>query len=131
MVIKKGWKPIPLSLKVLFVVFVLWAVGSIFAIPARYELGLPFFGVFVKGIIASFIVLLLDVVAPFAFLFALWNRKAWGPSFAFIYIMIFILNSIIALLTVREVLGFMPIFIPLLFNIAFVAVIYRSKNYFT
>jgi hypothetical protein len=124
-----GWKPIPLSLKVLFVVFVLWIVGSVFALPGRYELGLPFFGVFVYGVIASLIVLVLDILAPSTFLFALWKRKAWGPTFAFSYIGIFIINSIVAIFTVREQLGFMPIFMPLLFNVAFLAVIYKEKDY--
>jgi len=125
-----GWKPIPLSLKILFVVFVLWSIGSLFAIPTRYELGLPFFGVFVYGIVASLIVLLLDVVAPITFLFALWNRKSWATSFALSYIGFFILNSGIAFFTVREQLGLMPILIPLLVNVVFFIIIYRSRSYF-
>jgi hypothetical protein len=125
-----GWKPIPLSLKVLFVLFVLWIVGSVMAISSRYELGLPFFGMFVYGVIACFIVLLLDIVGPLAFLFALWKRESWGPKVAYIYMGIFIINSIVAIFTVRNQLGFMPIFMPLLFNVAFVAVIYKERNYF-
>lgn len=125
-----GWKPIPLSLKILFVVFILWSIGSVFAIPMRYESGLPFLGVFVYGIVASLIVLLLDVVAPITFLFALWNRKLWAASFAFSYIAVFILNSTVAIFTVREQLGLMPILIPLLVNIIFLTVIYKKRNYF-
>ena len=125
-----GWKPIPLPLKILFVAFVLWSTGSLFAIPARYELGLPFFGVFVYGIAASLIVLLLDIVGPITFLFALWNRKYWGPSFAFSYIAVFILNTSAAIFTFREQLRLMPIFIPLLVNVAFVITIYQSRSYF-
>ena len=128
--IERGWKPIPLSLKILFVVFVLWSIGSLFALPTRYESGLPFLGVFVYGIVASLIVLLLDVVAPITFLFALWNRKSWAASFAFSYIAVFILNSIVALFTVREQLGLMPILIPLVANIVFFVVIYKKRSYF-
>jgi hypothetical protein len=127
---EKGWKPIPPSLKVLFVVFVLWSIGSLFAIPNRYESGLPFLGVFVYGIVASLIVLLLDFVAPITFLFALWNRKSWAATFALSYIAVFILNSIVAIFTVREQLGLMPILIPLVANIIFLTVIYKSRNYF-
>ena len=125
-----GWKPIPLPLKILFVLFVLWSIGSVFAIPARHESGLPLLGVFVYGFVASLVVLLLDVVAPAAFLFALWNRKSWGASFALSYISAFILNSIVAFFAVREQLGLMPILVPLLFNLGFFIIIYRSRWYF-
>ncbi len=126
----KGWKPIPLSLKILSIVFILWSIGSIFALPMRYELGLPFFGAFVYGITASLIVLLLDIVAPLTFLFALWNRKSWAPSFAFSYIAFFILNGLVALFTVREELGLIPLLIPSLVNIIFLTIIYHKRGYF-
>lgn len=128
--IENGWKPIPLSLKILFVVFVLWSIGSVLNISNRYELGLPFFGVFVYGIVASLIVLLLDVVAPITFLFALWNRKSWAVSFALSYIIVFILNSTVAFITVRGQLGLPQILIPLVANVIFLIVIYRARGYF-
>ena len=80
---------------------------------------------------ASLIVLLLDVAAPITFLFALWSRKTWGASFALSYIAIFILNSAVALFTAREQLGLMPMLIPLLVNVVFFAMIYRSRSYFS
>lgn len=125
-----GWKPIPLSLKILFVVLGLWTLGSVFALPGRYELGLPFFGLWVSGILAGLIVLVLDIVGPIAFLFALWTRKSWGPSVAYTYMGIFILNSVVALFTVREQLGFMPILMPALFTAVFLLVVYSKRSYF-
>ncbi|MFC1558811.1 hypothetical protein ACFL40_05605 [candidate division KSB1 bacterium] len=127
---EKGWKPIPLLLKIIFVLFILWSVGSLFAVSTRYELGLPFFGVWVYGIVAALIVLLLDIAAPITFLFALWNRKSWAATFAFSYIAVFILNSTVAIFTVREQLGLMPVLIPALLNIIFLIVIYNKRNYF-
>ena len=87
-----GWKPIPLSLKILFGVFIFWALGSIIGFATRYEFGLPFFGMFVYGITAGLIVVILDILAPLTFLFGLWNRKSWSATVAFSYISIFILN---------------------------------------
>ena len=127
--LEKGWKPIPLTLKILFVVFILWTIGSVMNISGRYESGLPFFGVFVYGNVASLIVLLLDVVAPITFLFALWNRKSWAATFALSYIAIFILNSTVALFTVREQLGLIQILIPTIANVIFFIVIYRTRSY--
>ena len=128
--IENGWKPIPLSLKIISVVFVLWSIGSVLNISARYESGFPFFGVYVYGIVAGLIVLLLDVVAPITFLFALWNRKSWAASFALSYIAVFILNSAVAFFIVREQLGLPQILIPLVSNVIFLIVIYRARGYF-
>lgn len=127
---EKGWKPIPLSLKILFFVFIFWTVGSILNAPSLYKSGLPLFGVFVYGVTASFVVLLLDIVGPMTFLYALWNRKSWAVVWAFSYISIFILNSIVAFFTVREQLGLVQILIPTIASIIFFIVIYNKRSYF-
>ena len=127
---QNGWKPIPLSLKILSVVFILWSIGAVVNLPNLYASGLPLFGVFVYGIPAAIVLLLLDVVGPIIFLFALWSRKPWAPLWAFVYIGFFILNHTVAIFTVRERLGLMPILIPTLFSVAFCIVIYLKRNYF-
>ena len=127
---EKGWKPIPLSLKILFVVFIFWTIGSIFNAPNLYELGLPLFGTFVYGVTAGLVVLLLDIAGPMTFLYALWNRKSWAAVWALSYISVFILNSIVAFFTVREQLGFMQILIPTIASVIFFIVIYNKRSYF-
>ena len=128
--IEKGWKPIPLPLKILFVVFILWLVGSVMNLPNLFENGLPLFGKFVYGMTAALIVLLLDIIGPVTFLFALWNRKSWAPIWAFAYIGIFILNSTVALFTVREELGLPQLLVPTIVSLVFLAVIFWKRNYF-
>ena len=127
---EKGWKPIPLSLKILFFVFIFWTVGSILNAPNLYTSGLPLFGVFVYGITASIVVLLLDIVGPMTFLYALWNRKSWAAVWALSYISLFILNSAIAFFTVREQLGLVQILIPTIASVIFFIVIYNQRSYF-
>ncbi|NQT62439.1 MAG: hypothetical protein HQ556_05725 [Candidatus Marinimicrobia bacterium] len=127
---EQGWKPIPILLKILFGVIVLWTLGSIIGLSMRYESGLPFFGVYVYGFVAGLIVVLLDIAAPLTFLFALWTRKSWAPTFAFTYMSIFILNSVVAFFMFKEQLGLMQILIPTIVNVIFVGVIYWSRNYF-
>ena len=127
---EKGWKPTPLPLKMLFVLFILWSVGSVMNLPNLYENGLPLFGVFVYGTTAVLIVLLLDIIGPMTFLFALWNRKSWAAKWAFSYIGIFILNGVVALLTVREELGLPQILVPTIASIVFFVIIYWKRNYF-
>jgi len=128
--IQKGWKPIPLSLKILFVVFILWSIGSILNLPNIYRSGLPLFGITVSGIFAALVVLLLDIIGPMTFIYALWNRKSWGIMWAFSYIGFFILNSIVASFTVREQLGLPQIIIPAIVSVIFLAVIYTKRSYF-
>ena len=128
--IEKGWKPIPLPLKILFVVFILWLVGSVMNLSNLVENGLPLFGQFVYGMTAALIVLLLDIIGPVTFLFALWNRKSWAPIWAFAYIGIFILNSTVALFTVREELGLPQLLVPTIASFIFLAVIFWKRNYF-
>ncbi len=127
---EKGWKPIPLPLKILFVVFILWLVGSVMNLPNLFENGLPLFGKFVYGMTAALIVLLLDIIGPVTFLFALWNRKSWAPIWAFAYIGIFILNSTVALFTVREELGLPQLLVPTIASFIFLAVIFWKRTYF-
>ena len=126
----KGWKPIPLPLKVLFVVFILWLAGSVMNLPNLYENGLPLFGNFVYGMTAALVVLLLDIIGPVTFLFALWNRKSWAAKWAFAYIGIFILNNTVALFTVREELGLPQILVPTIVSFIFLAVIFWKRKYF-
>jgi hypothetical protein len=125
-----GWKPIPISLKILFVLFILWSIGSVLNLSNLFESGLPLFGVFVYGAIAGLIAVILDIIGPMTFLYALWNRKSWGVIWAFSYIGFFIFNSTIALFTVSEQLGFPQILIPTIVSAGFLVVIYWKRSYF-
>ena len=125
-----GWKPIPLSLKILSCVFLLWVLGSIMAVSMRYEQGLPIMGVWVSGLLAARVVVLLDIIGPLVFLVGLWNRKSWAVTWAIAYNGLFVLNSAVAFFTFRDTLGAMPIMIPTLISLIFVTVIYRSREYF-
>ena len=127
---ERGWKPIPLPLKIFFVVFILWSVGSVMNLPNLFENGLPLFGNFVYGMTAALIVVLLDIIGPMIFLFALWNRKSWAAKWALSYIGFFILNSTVALFTVREELGLPQLLIPTIASIIFFVVIYWKRSYF-
>ena len=125
-----GWRPIPLPLKVLFVVFALWMVGSVINLPNLYENGMPVFGTFVYGMNAAILPLFLDFIGPGTFLFALWGRKRWAALWAFAYNGIFILNNTVAFFALREELGVPQILGPTVASLVFVAVIFWKRNYF-
>lgn len=125
-----GWSPMPLALKSLSVVMVFWAVGSVMNLPNLMENGLPLFGRFVYGGAAFGVVLLLDIIGPLVFLFALWTRKPWAAKWAFAYLGIFILNGVFAFFTVREQLGVPQILVPTVASGVFFAIIYWKRSYF-
>lgn len=125
-----GWRPMPLALKVLFCVMLFWSLGSVMNLPNLMANGLPLFGMFVSGIAAFLVVLLLDLIGPLVFLVGLWTRKPWAPSWAFTYIGVFVVNALVALVTAREQLGLMQILIPLSASLIFAAVIYWKRDYF-
>jgi hypothetical protein len=125
-----GWKPIPLPLKVIFIVFVLWMVGAVMNLPNLIENGMPIYGTFVYGTSAAIFPLLVDFIGPAIFLFALWNRRPWAALWAFAYNGIFILNNTVALFTVREDLGVPQILVPTIASVIFLAVIFWKRDYF-
>lgn len=125
-----GWKPMPMPLKILSVVMLLWAVGAVMNLPNLMTNGLPLMGTFVYATTALLIVLALDFIGPLVFLFALWTRKSWGPKWAFSYLGLFILNSVVAFFTVRDQLGTPQIIIPTLAAVLFLMVIYWKRDYF-
>lgn len=125
-----GWKPIPLALKALAVLMVLWSLGSAMNLPNLLENGLPLLGHFVFGLAAFLIVLMLDFIGPAVFLLALWHRKSWGPWWASIYIGLFLINGVFAFLMVRDELGVAQIIVPNLAYAAFLAVIWWNRTYF-
>ena len=127
---EKGWKPIPLPLKILFVAIAIWSVGSAMNLPNLLENGLPLLGVLVRGSIAFLVVLLLDIIGPLVFLYALWHRKSWAGNWAFMYIGIFLINSAVVLFTVRDQLGLPQILGPTIVSMGFLAVIFWKRAYF-
>jgi hypothetical protein len=127
---KTGWKPIPLSLKILAGVFIFWSVMAVITIGMIAESGFPFLGMLITGLSAVIIVLLLNVVAPITFLFGLWNRKSWTAKFGLSYIGFFLLNSAIAYAVLAGQFVSAPFYFPEVANVIFFVVIYKTRIYF-
>ena len=121
---------IPIGLKIVAVLLALWALGSSMAVKMRFKEGLPLFGNWVSGPTAAATVVLLDIVGPIAFLYALWFQLVWGLFVAKCFIGCFVLNSIVAFFTFREKLGTKPIAIPASIYFVFLLVIVANGDYF-
>lgn len=125
-----GWTPIPLPLKILSGVFVLWMTGAAINLPNLITHGLPLFGTFVFGAAALPLVIYVDVIGPLIFLFALWTRKSWGVKWAFAYNALFIINNTIAFFVLHDVLGLPQILIPTFVSVLFLGVVFWHRGYF-
>ena len=126
----KSWKSLPLSLRILSIVLFLWAVMSIAVLVTSPEREIAFFGFLLKGTSSAIVVVLLDFISPLLFLYAMWNKLKWGAKFGMLYNGIFILNSIVALFTFKEVFG-NAIYFPLIASIIFFCIIFRERKYFS
>ena len=124
-----GWKALPILLKILFVVLLLWAMMSIAVIITMPEREIAFFGLLLKGISGNAIVLLLDVIAPLVLVYSMLKRLHWGATFGMLYNGVFILNNIVALFMFRDIFG-NGIYFPLIASIIFFTIIFKERKYF-
>jgi len=124
------WKTLPLSLKILAIILMLWVAMSTATITMMPEREITFFGLLLKGTPAITIVLLLDVVSPLVFLYAVWKKLNWGANFGMLYNGIFVLNNLMAFFMFRDVFG-NAMYFPLIAGTLFFLVIYKNRNYFS
>ena len=127
---ESGWSPIPLALKILAVVMLLWMVGAAMNLTNLMENGLPLLGNFVFGALAATIVFVLDILGPVVFLSGLWLRKSWAVPWAVVYNGLFILNNSGAFLTVRDELGAPQLLVPTVASAIFLGIILWQRDYF-
>ena len=124
-----NWKSIPLALKILSVLLLLWAAMSVAVLVTSPERQIAFYGFLLKGTQSAIIILLIDVISPLIFLYALWNKLKWGAIFGMAYNGVFILNNIIALFMFKDIFG-NGIYFPLVISSIFFSIIYKERKYF-
>jgi hypothetical protein len=89
-----GWNPLPLSLKIFFIILSLGVISSIFSIGKNWYFLLGFI---ITGFVSKIILFLLNIAAPIMLLIAMWKRYSWTKRYAFVYLGFFILNNIIGI----------------------------------
>lgn len=128
---EKGWKPIPLSLKIVAIVLTFWYSMAVMGIGMWPVKGFPFLGVFIYGSTAIIVVLSLYLLAPITFWYGLWNRHNWTAKFILSLIGFFLFNSVTAYIRVPEHFGSSAMFfLDAAINIIFLIVIYKTRSYF-
>jgi hypothetical protein len=125
-----GWKPLPLSLKILSIVLLLWVLMSISVVVAMPEREIALFGLLLQGAPATTVVLLLDIISPLIFIYSAWKKLKWGANFGMLYNAVFNVNCIVSLFLFRDLFG-NGIYFPLIASAIFLFIIYKERNYFS
>ena len=126
-----GWKPMPIQLKVVFILNIIWAFGTLSSLQMMHQLGLPLFGSFIYGYSANIVQLIWDIIAPLSLCYALWYAKSWGTKLALTYLGLFLLNGAIAFALFRQQLGLAMILMPNLIALVLLILVYTKRNYLT
>lgn len=72
-----GWKPLPLVLKIIWVLQLLGVTFSISAVFSAASVGFTIFGITVYGLWAANLMFLFNLVLPVVLLTAMWRRLHW------------------------------------------------------
>jgi hypothetical protein len=146
---QKGWSPLPLSLKVIFVILVIGVVSSLFGLISVAQAGFSFLGIYVTGI-AGVAVFGLTVIAAGLLAIAFWNRYSWAGKYGIGYFGFFIANGLLGILNIPRMLalvgssfqsvpgaelilyvsGVTSIIVGTVVNVVFLILVYRNKSYF-
>ena len=146
-----GFRPMPVFIKVLFIILIIGLFSSLFYISGISKAGYPVFGLNITGISALLIFIFLNFVVSIVFLIGMWKRYKWTKAFGIIYFLFFIINGLVSLTTLRQrvvlikqqfpfdVSGLdniiytstlIGILIGVLINIIFLVLFYFNRKYF-
>jgi hypothetical protein len=93
----KGWKPMPVILKVIWVILVISSFFSIFTVIGTYDAGYDLLGMHLERIMAVNAAFILNMVLPVLLIIAMYQRHKATTLFAIIYFLFFIVNGLFIL----------------------------------
>jgi len=147
---ENGWKPLPTSLKILFVIFGLGVLSSIYSLFSVSEGGYSLFSFELYGLSAILLLLLISIVGSSVILLGFWKRYSWVWKYTLGYLIFMILNGILSMLNLSSkvslivsqleisIPGFdqilyiilVGIILSILINLWFLIIVYRNDKYF-
>jgi hypothetical protein len=150
---EKGWKPMPLGLKITFILFILSIFGFFMSFKSSFATGMMFFGAVIAGVPGVILSVILTGIGSFILLWALWNRPKWGWVYILSYFSYLLLNLLFSWINMSSIITrilattSIPLAIPdaystislvysitfafsMIFYIVFFILIYKQKPYF-
>jgi hypothetical protein len=92
-----GWKPMPVILKVIWVMLLIGAIFSIFSVIGAFDAGFDLPGIHLERMMAVNVAFVMNMVLPVLLLIAMFRRHRGTVAFAVIYFLFFVVNSLFVL----------------------------------
>lgn len=100
-----GWKPMPLSIKVIFILLCIGVAGYLNNFFGVYQYGYSFFGLYTRGVFAILLSLLFPLAAQVILLIGLWRRASWVGWYGFVFYLVLIVFSLLSLMNVDQLIN--------------------------
>ncbi|MCK9613484.1 MAG: hypothetical protein PHR81_02295 [Bacteroidales bacterium] len=102
---KTGWSPLPLVLKIIFVILAFRLMGALLSLQDIYNNGYEFFGRIIYELYAVNAQFFICIAFPLIILFGIYQRYAKIWIVATIYFMALFINSLMSILIAEEILA--------------------------
>lgn len=100
-----GWKPLPLSIKVIFVFLCIGLVSQLNSLFSVYQYGYGFFGVYAHGVMAVLLAVLFPLAAQFFLVLGIWKRESWVSWYGWLFYLVLILFSLLSLINLDSLVA--------------------------
>jgi hypothetical protein len=95
----KGFMPMPLSMKIIFVLFVMGLVISFFLLPFITTTGVSFFGMVLTGA-PGVIALMFAITLQLIFIISFWNRYPWAWKYGLAFMAYSVTSAVLGMLKI-------------------------------
>jgi hypothetical protein len=102
--IEKGWKPMPVILKIIWIILIVNTFFALLALGGIYSNGFDFMGFPLYGLYAINVFFLIRIVLPVVIIVGMHQRYGWIWILAAVYYLLFAINSATSILLVEETL---------------------------
>ena len=100
-----GWKPLPVVLKVIFILEAVGLFFSCLSVSSAFETGFDYFGQHLEGTTAVNIFFLTNIVLPVTLLVGFWMKQKWGLIFSILYFFYCGINTLFGYLNIDKAIA--------------------------
>lgn len=101
----KGWKPLPVILKIIFVILAFRVFNSIFSLSFSFEQGFDFFGFTFYGLYAINVFTVVKILVPIIILVEMFQRNSYTWIVAAIYFFILAVSTLLSLMNLTDMVA--------------------------
>jgi hypothetical protein len=99
---EKGWKPMPVILKIIWIILIVNTFFAVLAIAGVYSNGFDFLGIPMYGMYAINVFFLVKIVLPVVLIVGMHQRYRWIWMIAAGYYFLFAINAALSIMLIEE-----------------------------